>query len=591
MIRIHNHSPHHFTGWKRITSDFDFTALAYGSPIAKMPTLIVGDAIGSTARVVDVLVDLAPGEKIEVNLAQLVSLPTPPKPSFDPLTFGLLTVNGVMLRGQSVGTDGAAIVAHFRGRLPGTMFVVDVWLRHYPGETWVHGEAMVCCSNPAVVSLTQTTSAPITIKFGNAVVLPLGGTPGELVPAGVTFGDGQARVIPFVGLTAFTPSALAAASMHVCGTGIEKLLPNGNPHYPMSFDAAAWTHERISESIRRLHTWDVGVVGPTAVSGNTGAQEDQIFKRGEALLPDGTGAELIAYLGALKMANRPCHHREVGGEWLMADRHPQLILWDGRPHWHTGVSPDRLGKPQDLTPGMANGWWGPDVEHWLISTLVAGARLTGSPALQALLNMQALIYPLQWTVAPGYSTSAPYASRAIGYEAMNAVLMWQNLKDGQAANRVRTHWRARWEIIAGYLSVAWVEFGAGIIDVRFDDPRLGTGGWWLPWQQALAAYGLDLAGEHFDVMAARAAALQLADKVVNHAYYQPEPDAPWLSYSMLALDGRTNPENIYFGFGTPLAVGVLLRHDPNHGRARSIWSQLKATTRTETASWLVPGIE
>jgi hypothetical protein len=85
----------------------------------------------------------------------------------------------------------------------------------------------------------------------------------------------------------------------------------------------------------------------------------------------------VVYLSALQMAHRPCHHREADGTQFDPSTHPDLVFWDGRAHWHTGVSPDQLGKPRGLSREETSSWYGPDVEHAITTPLFAAARYNG----------------------------------------------------------------------------------------------------------------------------------------------------------------------------------------------------------------------
>jgi len=167
------------------------------------------------------------------------------------------------------------------------------------------------------------------------------------------------------------------------------------------------------------------------------------------------------------------------------------------------------------------------------------------------------------------------------------VLMAQNLPPA-SGEKVRLHWLDRWaHVIAPELRAynPW--------DQRLNDPRLGPGAWWMPWQQAVGAYGLDLAGEYFGVPEARQIAVAGARKVVDEAWRfvggrwkcrAQQPVDPALS-----LDADFDESFDYFGMA--MAPAVILRNDPNDARARAIWTQL--TTEAELVqqtSWLAPGV-
>jgi len=559
---------------------------------------VVGRQVGADTHTIDVGCRLGNGESRTLELASADPMDwTPPALPADPLAQfgGPVTLDGQPMQLAGLEQNGAGWDVHLHLRR-GPMLHVDLWVTWYPSQpAWASGEALVVASNPTVPDMgAEVDAAGLTLAFGDSWVLVPGRGIGSLVAPGTHFGDGQGRALPLVfvwprHLTRASDwsSVGATASFGVAAVGIERLTAAGNPIYPAGFAARSWATQGLATSIARLHSWQGGWCGPNMVSGDTGRQEEQTFTRGEPLRY--TGAVWPVYLSACKMANRPCHHLEVDGGLVRAWEHPlRLVMWDGRAHWHTGVSPDQLGKPRGLSIAEANGWWGPDVEHWLMMTLCSGLRYTGSPLLQTLLEEQARIYPLQWTTTPGWSTTQPYASRAIGWEGINAVLMAQNLPPA-SGEKVRLHWLDRWaHVIAPELRAynPW--------DQRLNDPRLGPGAWWMPWQQAVGAYGLDLAGEVFGVPEAREIGLAGARKVVDEAWRF--VNGQWLCRAQqpvdpaLSLDGDFDGSFSYFGMA--LAPAVVLRHDPNDARARAIWTQLTTgATLTEQTSWLAPGVQ
>jgi hypothetical protein len=310
--------------------------------------------------------------------------------------------------------------------------------------------------------------------------------------------------------------------------------------------------------------------------------------RGEALLPGGVGAEVIAYLSALKLAARPCHHLEADGRPLDLAAHvsPRLVFWDGRPHWSSIVSPDQLGKLAQPTLLETKLWWGPDVEHWLMNTLAAATRLTGSPACQWLLAHQARIYLLQCTTEPGLSTSTVFAARAAGWEGMLAVHLWRELEDRTLAAAVRTRWLDRFQQV---IAPSYTNRLQDVWDPRFCDPRLGKGWWYFPWQQAVGAYGIDLACAELGPTSGRQLARAGAEAVLRDAFVW-SGDA-WECRDAVALEGRYSPIGSTWLFGLPMAVAVVLRQQPTHPTATSIWQQMRAdATMPWQTSWLAPGM-
>lgn len=599
VVRVANLAPVPYSGWKRTTID-----VAPPRQVGRVGDVVFvqGRRAGLDVWCVDLLVTLAAGETRAIDLAtaEAFDWSRAPLPA-DPLAWfgGVARIGGSLLPLVELQADGAGYTAHLRART-GRMLCADLWLTWYPDRPgWAVGELMLTASNPGVPDMGETLPADLVLSFGDAVALAPGSPAfgAGVITAGTRWADGQARAFPiaFVWLRhlrlATDWASVGAVSM--CGigaVGIRQLLADGNPLVPAGCSARAWATPLFAESLRRLHTWEPGLVGPAPQSGATGAQEDQVFVRGEPLLADGVGTEWIALAGAMRMAARPCHHLEADGAPLDLDRHPQLRFWDGRAHWHTGVSPDQLGKPRSLSIDETAGWWGPDVEHWLLNTLAAASRLTGSPALQHLLGAQARVYLLQWTVAPGLSTSQTYAARAVGWEGIGVVHLWRALEDRALAARVRDRWLQRLD------AILLPQLGAkpnDIWDVRVDDARLGAGAWWIPWQQSVGAYGLDFAGAVFARADARAVALRAAQRVLADAWVR--DGTQWLTRPQMAVAGGGPADGSFDLFGMPLAVAVVLRGSPASAPepASSIWAWLLGQTAggdMHARSWIAPGV-
>ena len=579
-----------FHGWVRTTIDV-LPPMATGT--AGGVQFAVGRLVGRDVHVVDLLVDLPAGGTAAIDLAsaKASSWSRPPLPA-DPLgwTGGPLNVAGTPLQWVSLQPDGAAWLMHLRGRT-GRMLVVDAWVLVYPGQAWSPGEVLVTCSNPAVPDMGEDVAA-LSLAFGSALVLVPGHAPGDpLVAAGTHFGDGQARLLPVtfawpshIGSVLDWSSVSTQAQLGVAAVGIRRLLHGGNPHYPAGFSARSWAAGKFGEAVRRLHTWDGAVAGPNKNSGDTGAQEDQVFVRGEPLLDGGVPAVTVTYLAAAKLANRPCNHREADGTLLDPARHvsPRLVMWDGRAHWHTGVSPDQLGKPRGLTHAEASDWWGPDVEHAFCFTLLDACRETGSPGLQEVLKPWASIYQLQWTTAPGLSTTQPYAARAVGWEGLLAEGLFDMLEDRALAAGVADHWCQRWDLVLGPRLT-----GLDVWDVRTNDPRLGAGPWWMPWQQGVGAFGLEVAGSRFGRPAARDVALHAADVVLQQAWVQ--VGTRWQTCYSLPVGGTAPSSDTWDYFGCGLAPQVVMRHNAGAERAAAVMAQLLGeASLTSQFCWLSP---
>lgn len=580
VVRVEAQQP--FEGWCRATigTKPKHPTGVVTAPNGDVTPYVLGRAIGLDTWVVDLRVHLAAGERASLDLATALPATLPPFPVTPDRWFGWLgglpEFAGVpmALVPGSLAADGAAVTSHWRCRVP-PMFVADFFCRWH-GEPWMHGELVLTASNPAVPAL-GAQSGLWPLRFGDAKVSAPGITPElaalSLIEPGTWFGDGQARALP-VTLHWTRHGGSAPGAVHACGD--VRLWPDGNPQVLAGLDVLAWVGPKLEQARARLHTWDPMVVGVNKASGDTGEQQEQLATCGEFVLHE--RASTLTYLSALKFANRPCHHRERDGSLLdyLGHLSPRLVIWDGRPHWSAVVSPDRLGKAAGTLD--ANGWFGPDVEHAMHSTLAAGARLTGSPALQAELGAIARVYLFQWTIAPGLSTSQPFAARAVGWEGILCTHLWRTLEDRALAQRVADRWRARFDAFAWMLDD---------LDVRTDDPRLGPGKRWIPWQQAIGAWGLDLAGRVLDRPAACAIALQHAHTILADAYVW--RNNRWTTRDVVALDGAETTTGFFDLFGCPLAPQLVLRREPGNAKAQEIVGQVRAeAVQEKQARWLVP---
>jgi hypothetical protein len=371
-----------------------------------------------------------------------------------------------------------------------------------------------------------------------------------LIDSGTWIGDGQARALPFTLVWArHVPRAEqwssigCVSSLGIGSVGIARLLPEGNPLLPPAFDPRLWTALRLAESLRRIHTWEQGVVGPNKNSDDAGAQQDQTFVAGESLVRNGCGAERITLLGGYRMASRPCHHLELNGHQVDASKHPQLVYWDGRVHWNDRVSPDRLGKSGGEL--VTDGWLGPDVEHAFCHVTIAAGRLTGSPLVQHLMEAQARVFRLQWTTDPALIyQSVPFAARAVGWEADLALGLWRNLEDRMLAEATKAHWLDRaTKVLVPQLG----SLPGDLWDWRRDD-RIGPGVRWMPWQQGVGAYFLVLAGDVSAIARSRRWGARCS-RGRARAYWLNGKE--WTARDVVAQDGAAVPSGAYDYFGTP----------------------------------------
>lgn len=64
----------------------------------------------------------------------------------------------------------------------------------------------------------------------------------------------------------------------------------------------------------------------------------------------------------------------------------------------------------------------------------------------------------------------------------------------------------------------------------------------------------------------------------------------WVEYERLSLAGDRSRSGYFVTAWLPAAVAVVLRHEPNHEKARAVWAQILADTANGSRSWVPPGV-
>ena len=589
MIRIKNHAIQPFSGWVRTVVDTkpDFGATVINTP-GPIAAVVPGRQIGLDTFAIDVLLtELEPQRVVTIDMADIggdqidvAHVAADPDDQFGPIK-----LNGQPMRWISWESDGAALRGHVRARA-GIMLVVDVWFRWYPGQPWVEGEYLVTASNPATSAMGENCPA-LVLEIPKAHLSITGRHDSSIVNLGLRLADGQGKAAPFAALMPGIIvdhsqwAAWAAVQSHAIGVhGVERLWHEGNGQTRPGFKALKFLQEN-GDAMRRLHTWDVPLLGPATRSEDTGAQEDQLFHVGaESLFDPGLGWP--RYLAALKLhAERPCNHREADGRPLDPDAHPELKMWNARPL--KAISRDMLGKPRQLMDGgvETNNRSGPDTQHWLTQSLAHVCRTIDSPAAQQLMANLATDYLFMRTTQKGWSTTATYSAREWLYEPLFAVHCHRVLEDRALASRVVARCKERIETV-----LAPEMAGKEVLFTFTDDPRLGAGEWCIAWQECAGAYGLDLFGEVFNVDSARDIALHVARFQFEHGWDGDQ--GHWLTRAQFPLTGqKPAPDGSFNDFGMPLAPAVVLRREPENPVALAIWNSLK---EVGAYRWMPPGV-
>jgi hypothetical protein len=185
------------------------------------------------------------------------------------------------------------------------------------------------------------------------------------------------------------------------------------------------------------------------------------------------------------------------------------------------------------------------------------------------------------TTNPGWGTTGVGSAREWCYEPLFAISCDRNLEDRGLAARVVARCRMRMK----HILVPHVDTERWFKRIR--DDRVGPGIWVQSWQESAATYAVDLFAELHELPAARAHALRIATDLVELAWVK--DGGVWRFRPDLAIEGQPMPAPTggWNGFGGPMCVATVLRHQPDHEVAREIWEQLMAAGDNR---WMPPGV-
>ena len=443
-------------------------------------------------------------------------------------------------------------VVYLGGYVPDTDLVFDLWLTFFSGQDQVAFELKLVNSS---VQSTQWKQDVDYVRLWTMGAVPYlraanrrGAVYGPLSPAGPNgvqlldstfFYDGQGQdwwgelffAYPTHGQgaeKARLESFLAALEMPCYGMSTDWAASGAYGPFGHLAAVPAWIQDggRAATLANRANyvawaaapgnPWDDMPMGLLAHASNTGDQND--FGVGKLLdvycsgLPDGIEE---ARLNAGEEACRPVHHREHDGSPVLAANHPNWVAWNGRTHFNTTISPDRLGKPVPEPWLDAHSWSGRDNQHWSSLLLANACLLTGSWSLRAELDNEGELYLASQTIPsqkPGWSTNIIDTPRAVGRTLLS--MSWNYLVTGRTDLRDRMAARTR-ECIA----VQWTGGGVGgpvkPCALATPDPRVLMITHWTPWEDSLAIPGLEACYLVTGELAARQIAIGLARSLLE----------------------------------------------------------------------------
>jgi len=322
-----------------------------------------------------------------------------------------------------------------------------------------------------------------------------------------TFGDGQKQVwygeiMTDVDVHDMTQVSNGLAALSLPLYGMSKDWSASKAYGALGVTQEATSNEGwqiVDENYHRFNQfmneggnpWDTYMLGLAKTAGQTGAQRDFGCIEGAEVIDLAASELLDAYLFmATAQTKRPGHYYETDASPVRHVNHPQWVVWDGRTHWHTSVSSDRLGKNTPQLGQPHHGWFGKDWQHHSSNLLSMASLLTGSYMLRDEVDTEMELYYAGFTLQseyPNWSTSGKRAPRGFGrthHAICNHYLLTgrEEIKD-HMLNRFREVAIVQWD-------------GAGIAPVRnWDhvlDPRVleGLVEGWVPWNETLGFVGI-----------------------------------------------------------------------------------------------------
>lgn len=400
---------------------------------------------------------IGPAEKIEAEVTLDETAMVPPTEGAFPL---MLEANGQNCNFEFIEAlpEPPCTTLHFRGRIPNTMLVADLWATSSPGSGVVPFELLIVNSDPSTTEMYTTVNVTLTGLNGVKVVVWWGPWRGVAVVndsvellRGQTLADTQGQA--WMGFLALHGSEEGAAwqygpvmAMSPADEWVDRWGPFGK--------VPSFAGYSENDYVQEIHRWFLKMVttagqpwlapdlGLLPGAGSTGSQQDfGTSKLGPAFMRAGAGPlhALHALQASLMDSCRPGDFREVSGAPTKPWEHPNHVTWSGYTHYHSGVSTDRLGKAAEPTPRWTGGWGGKDREHWSSLNLCGAYLLTGSNILLHRIECEARLFLSGETIHPGLSTSGVGAPRGVGRTFLTASWIDCCLPDGE----LRTHFRQR----------------------------------------------------------------------------------------------------------------------------------------------------
>lgn len=447
-------------------------------------------------------------------------------------------------------------VHHLRGRIPGTMLVVDIWAYLYARQDVIPFEMLVTASDPMTTAVNQRVDH-LELVTGEYPRMWTGRRRGVGQPefvdglwrthlTGATnFGDGQSLAF-FGSFLVPEPAGRPPHNVAPVADRMRRLrtlaaeyeaplvaMAHGwderswGPLDPRVECPRGWTRRRLHAEVmavgRRFQKklggagdpWDSCPYGLAKFPGQTGDQQGfGCCKLAQALIScDPVFLHVAAHSVIHSLACRPGNMREEDGSVVRAADHPDLVTLDEVVHYHVSVSPDRLGKTDPALKPEHNGWQGRDNQHHQPLFEIGYYALTGSWMTRLLLETVAERLLSGLTLKPGWSTSSMGAPRAVGRTFLS--MAWLEWALGDARMMERAQNRVDECVVPQWAGRNLAGKPVRVLGVEWDS-RLPGGRGWRPPFEALGVVGLYLVWKMREHRPSLEIAYHVLKTVVNH---------------------------------------------------------------------------
>jgi hypothetical protein len=306
---------------------------------------------------------------------------------------------------------------------------------------------------------------------------------------------------------------------------------------------------RFQSKMQQTEGWGaLTMVGIQNNPGTTGDQEDFGATKGIYAVSTRDPRHIQLYQQSIynDLYRGFMHYEVIDGKTVPLDieRHPNWITWSGRTHWHTGVSPDRLGKTESNPFG--DEWKGYDDQHRSQNNLAAYIQLSDDPLAMDIINH------ITTTDMASYRVRfrSPGAARAQGRMAGCLANFLTLVDDGKVKNDIIKHLNLKFEVIEG---LDTYNFPGAVKVIGYNGPDgrkpifdangdlLPT---WSVWEHGLALVGLYNAHKANPTALSEEVLTTLFGTIVDQGCFEAD-DGWWLVSDQWYRNGEPIPGGLH----------------------------------------------